>query len=662
MTRETPSRRQRAWLAAWLLALLAPALAQVPDPAATTRTVGAATLTRCEDVDAWCGRLARPLDATGKVAGAIEIAFEYYPARGAGPRRGTLVATEGGPGYPATGSREAYLALYEPLRGDHDVVLMDNRGTGRSGAIHCEPLQNATALTLEDIGRCGATLGARAALYGTADAADDLEAVLAALDAGPVDLYGDSYGTFFAQVFAVRHPGRLRSLVLDGAYPLDGPDLAWYPGYAPAMRDKFNRLCERNPSCAALPGSSLEHLAPALAALRRQPHPAVATDADGTVQHFRADAGALATVLFGAAPAYATLKEADAAARAYVAGDRRPLHRLMAESLAAVDSRDATRAPALFSAGLAAAVMCEDAPQIFDMHLPPAARLAARDRALAGRRRTAPDTYAPFTIDEYRRMPPDYAFIEQCVRWPAADPAHPPAYREGAVRGFAAVPVLVLSGELDNMTTVADGAAAAAQFPQARQVVLANSLHVNALPHARSPCGAALVRRFIETLDVGDTTCAAAIPPLRLAPAFVRRSDAVTPAIAQEGNGADARDLRLAAAALATVGDLLGRLAANGSGHGEGLRGGTFTASGSGVPAAVHAELHAVRWTEDLAVSGTVDFRPGADDGEAVLSFRAADGRRGELRAAWPPGGPEARARLDGRIDGRPLRAQAPAP
>ena len=115
MTRDTPFRRQRAWPAAWLLALLAPALAQVPEPAATTRTVGTAKLTRCEGVDAWCGRLARPLDSAGKVDGTIEIAFEYYPARAAGPRRGTLVATEGGPGYPATGSHESYLALYEPL-------------------------------------------------------------------------------------------------------------------------------------------------------------------------------------------------------------------------------------------------------------------------------------------------------------------------------------------------------------------------------------------------------------------------------------------------------------------------------------------------------------------------------------------------------------------
>ena len=110
---------------------------------------------------------------------------------------------------------------------------------------------------------------ARSALYSTAFAADDLAAILDALGSGPIDLYGDSYGTYFEQVFALRHPGRLRSIVLDGAYPLDGPDYAWYPSYAPAMRDKFNIACRHAEACNRLAGNSLDHVAPALALLRR---------------------------------------------------------------------------------------------------------------------------------------------------------------------------------------------------------------------------------------------------------------------------------------------------------------------------------------------------------------------------------------------------------
>ena len=42
-----------------------------------------------------------------------------------------------------------------------------------------------------------------------------------------IDLYGDSYGSYVGQAFAVRHGDRLRSLVLDAAYPLPGTDPAF---------------------------------------------------------------------------------------------------------------------------------------------------------------------------------------------------------------------------------------------------------------------------------------------------------------------------------------------------------------------------------------------------------------------------------------------------
>ncbi len=639
---------------AWLLVAALPAAAE---PARLT--VGALSLQRCPPAGAYCGRLERPLDPSGRVAGTIGIHFEFYPATGAA-RTGTVVAADGGPGYPATGSRTAYLALLGSLRADHDLLLMDNRGTGRSGAVDCTRLQQAPLLSIADIGACGRALGAAAPLYGTAHAADDLDAILGLLALGPVDLYGNSYGTFFAQVFAVRHPDRLRSLVLDGAYPLDAPDLAWYPAYAPAVRSKLNLSCARSPSCAAVPGSSLEHLAPALAELRRRPRRARSFDADGVVQEFTADATALALVLFGSAPPFATLREADAAAQAYARGDPAPLWRLMAEAQSAVDSRDPSHDPAQFSQGLAMAVTCGDTPQIFDMGLPPAQRRADRERVLALRRSQAPDTYAPFAIDEFRGMVPDYSFIDECIDWPAQQPDRPPAYIAARAQGFPPLPVLVLSGEFDNMTSAVDGDLAARQFSNARHVVLANSLHVNALPQARSPCGAGLVRRFLATLDPGDTGCAQAVPPLRLAPPFARHYRDVPAATALAGNSVDRRALSAAAAALATTGDLLGRLEANGSGRGRGLRGGSFSVAAQG--SRLRATLARVRWTEDLDVSGTLEVEPGGGAGEATLRFRDRGGLEGTLVASWPAGGPEARARLVGQSGGLALAAETAAP
>jgi pimeloyl-ACP methyl ester carboxylesterase len=651
----------RGWVFAFGVALVlsaaagrARADAEKPSSAVPALKVGSLTLQRCRTPAPWCGTLVRALDPAGVVAGTLSIYFEYYPHLAPGKSLGMLVATEGGPGYPATESRDEYLALLRPLRAHRDLVIMDNRGTGQSGAINCPAMQSAPVITVEDVGACGRSLGAQAALYSTALAADDLAAILDAVACAPVDLYGDSYGTYFEQVFAVRHRAMLRSIVLDGAYPLDGPDYAWYPTYAPAMRDKFNVACSRDAACAQLPGNSLDHIAPALALLRSAPFKAQAHDADGKVQSFTADASMLATVMFGASPAYASVHELDAAARAFIAGDPAPLLRLMAETLVGVDSRDATQAPAKFSAGLAAAVMCQDTPQIFDMTLEPKRRIADRDRAIARRKITASGTYAPFTIDEYRGMPLDYSFIDECVLWPVEPHIVP------ATAPYPDIPVLIISGELDNMTTLADGAAVARRFPHGRRLIMANSFHVNALPHARSGCAAEIVRRFVATLRPGDTRCTRAVPAVRLVPQFARRVSELAPARATAGNAAAPEQLRAAAAALLTAGDILARVGSNTSGAGVGLRGGTFSVL-------AHADryeltLRNVRWSEDLSVSGTLSWPPRSGRVAGELTLAGADEFSGPLSVSWIEGLTQARAQIRGKLGNAVVAAEMSAP
>jgi pimeloyl-ACP methyl ester carboxylesterase len=622
--------------------------------------VGSIELRPCAAAPAYCGALNRPLDPTGAVPGRIAIHFEYYPHSGPGKPIGTLVATEGGPGYPATESRDSYLALFNPLRRQRDFLLMDNRGTGRSGAIDCRELQTAEKWTVELTAACGRSLGDSAPLYSTAYAADDLAAILEALDIRRIDLYGDSYGTYFEQVFAVRHPNSLRSLVLDGAYPLNGADYPWYPSYAPAMRDKFDIACRRFEPCARLPGKSIERILPVLKELRSRPFPARAADSDGKEREFIADPSQLAIVMYGGAPAFATVRELDAAARAFAEGDRAPLLRLMAETISGVDSRDPTADASKWSAGLAAAVMCQDPPQIFDMRLAPLLRVADRDRAVTDRKRTLPDTYAPFTIDEYRGMPLDYSFIDQCVEWPVAPTRHPASHVVAADAHYPDVPALIISGELDNITTMADGAAVAGAFKHGTQIRIANSFHVNALPRARSGCGAEIVRRFIETLSPGDTACAADVPPLRLVPGFATRAAHLEPAKALAGNRADAAQLRFASAAVMTAGDVLARLGGNTTGQGVGLRGGSFRVVND-VPMS-RVTLTQVRWTEDLAVSGTIDKPARSGAVRARLHLTAADKLTGDLTIAWTEGTAASGAAIRGTIGGATVLARTDAP
>lgn len=639
-------------------------LAVMSGPALSLQ-VGRLNLSACEPLAGapphrFCGQLQRPLDPADPGGEQISIHFEYYRHTAPGRSFGVLIAAEGGPGYASTGSWADYYPLYEPMRDRNDLLLMDNRGTGKSGALRCDALQNAAAPTVGLVGDCGQQLGARAVLFSTTLAADDLAAILDALELPSADLYADSYGTYFAQVFATRHGGKLRSIVLDGAYPLGGPDYAWYPNYAPAMRSRFNVACARSTSCAQLPGDSISHIRPALELLRRHPHQASATDADGKQLTFEANAARLATLMFSGQPAYASLRETDSAARAYASGDEAPLLRLMAESIPAVDSRDASNTPDRWSAGLAAAVMCLDPPQVFDLNLALLPRQEQFRKALAERARTLPLAYEPFTLNEFLGLPLDYSFIEQCIQWPVP-PAAFPAPRVDAALAYPDIPALVISGEFDTMTPVADAMAVAARFPHSQHVILANSFHVNALPRGRTDCAMKIAQRFLKTLESGDTRCAQDVPAVPLARDFARSVRTVEPAHSQTPGNTGDLALRCAAAAVLTAGDVLARVRNNESHQGTGLRGGTFRIEGP--PPEVQVDLEAVRWTDDLPVSGRIHWRGDRAPVDAQLHWSGPGAcGQGDIEAIWPQDLTDAKASVRGSIDGADVDAVLPSP
>ena len=133
-------------------------------------TVGSLTLKYCNsDYDGYCGSIKRPLDPTGVVAGNDQrrLRSTTRASTRATPSLGTLLPQEGGPGYSTRRHADAYLNIYGSLRDHRDVLIIDKRGTGLSGAVDCPEIQTGDPSDPASLADCGAQLGTKAPLYGT---------------------------------------------------------------------------------------------------------------------------------------------------------------------------------------------------------------------------------------------------------------------------------------------------------------------------------------------------------------------------------------------------------------------------------------------------------------------------------------------------------------
>ena len=623
--------------------------------------IGSVMLGKCPGVPAYCGSLSRPLDPAGQVSGNIRIVFQLFPHRDRSqPALEPIVAVEGGPGYPSIGSRAGYVELFSPLMDRRDLLLVDNRGTGGSQAIDCQQIQTSAFLFLTGVAQCGSFLGDTADLYGSGLAADDLAAVLDALSIPQINLYGDSYGTFFSQAFAGRHPERLRSVVLDSAYPVIGGS-PWYPEAAPAMRNAFESACKQSLSCRNLPGDSLARITALLNALRAHPFQGRAYDGDGQLLTVTADATSLALLAFGNSTGPVVYRELDAAARAYLNdGNSAPALRLFAENSVVSQSGGPPFDPTEYSAGLFVAVSCSDYPQVYDMTSPPNERIGQRMKSFAEEQSNDPGVYAPFTIAEFNSIPLDYSVLDTCLPWPVPSSLHPPGQPVPPGSVFTSAPVLVLSGTLDSLTPAQQGAEAAALFPNSRQVLVANSFHVTAIGD-EDDCASQIVLRFVKVLDPGDTSCAAQIAEVRTLPKFVDFAAELDPAVALPGNQGSKEDLQVAAAAAFSAGDVIARWWMNLSGSGVGLRGGTFQYGYGAGQYEFH--LNNIAWVKDVSVSGAMTWgysKPGTVTAHLALSGN--DGEAGVLDIRWNDRTRHAMATISGQIRTRKIAATMYAP
>ncbi|HEY7003422.1 MAG TPA: alpha/beta hydrolase [Gaiellaceae bacterium] len=599
--------------------------------------------------DARCGYLPVPLDRTHPGGRKIQIYFERYPRRDRdGKRVGTVVSIEGGPGYPTTPDRSGRAALWRPISANRDLVLVDLRGTGKSGALSCPAYTKTTRPYPQRGGRCAKQIGPKRDFYNTSQSVKDVEAVLERLGlAHDVDLYGDSYGSYAAQAYALRYPGRLRSLVLDGTYPVPGTDPAWSDLVA-AVRRGYRLTCRRHPGCPATAHGTdpVSLIAGFAQQVRANPIVGTAPNGDGTPTHVRLTEKVLAWMAGATYYYYASYRDLQAAIYASRHGDDAPILRLAAETYfkdgGPID-------PPSWSEALYQAVTCHDYPQLWSPATPISGRVAEAKSQIAA---YPPGTFRPFSAAAWTGT--DYEGALACLYWPSPatpDPPDPP----GAT--YPNVPTLVLNGDLDTITPSADAHDVADNFPNSHFVEVQNSVHVTAL-YDNDGCASRIYVHFVRKLHTGDTSCASHIGEIHTVSKFPRWLGGVKPAQPGDGDGSTRRDRRIATVAAATVADVVERWWVNYDTTSVGLRGGRWSYTGAD-PTNFH--LDGVRFVRNVGVSGKAQWFLTRGTVDAHVSVEAA-GTAGELHLRWPRHVKHSVAQISGQIAGRPLRASMLAP
>ena len=443
---------------------------------------------RLASIAARCGVLKVPEDRGNPGGATIELSVAIVPALNRRAAAPPLFLLAGGPGQGAAAMYASIAPAFIRANRNHDIVLVDQRGTGRSAPLSCEhpdewqAVGNDLPALRQTTLACLRKYGERVRFYTTSAAVADLAAVREALHIPAIDLYGVSYGTRVAQLYVRRYPASVHAVILDGVtFPEQaiGPDT---PLDGQRALDLIVTRCEKSPDCAATyPGLKQD-----LETLRRQfgatTSPIIIDDPNN---------GSPLKIEFGRDMLSASLRFLSYnATQASLLPTL--LHRAAEGALAPLAAQTVMTSRQLadqLASGMQNTVICSEDVPFF-----PAAGI---DRAAIDRTYQGADQ-----LD---------ALVEICKLWPRgpvdAD-LHSPLVSD--------IPALLLSGEADPVTPPADAERAARGFLRHRHLVLSGEGH----GQVSTGCVPKLMAEFLDTAapEKLDASC---LEGHRAAPFFV---------------------------------------------------------------------------------------------------------------------------------------------
>ncbi|MFE2855463.1 alpha/beta fold hydrolase [Streptomyces lavendulae] len=510
-------RERVAWAAALALMVVAALLGSPPVPAAAAPPPAAGAPVPvlswgpCEaaagdapDDGFRCATARVPLDHRRPTGPTIPLAVTRRLAPDRTHRTGVLVLHPGGPGNSGVDfARDSYDALPAALRDAFDVVGYDMRGVARSRQVECwndaeyaaavdaargapgpGALRGAVRQGLDFATACRQRSGDLVPFVGTGSNAGDLDLLRRALGEQTLTFYGRSFGSYVGTVYAARFPGRVRAMVLDGAYDprryADAPytyDAVQFEALDAAV-GRFLDWCARNATTCGFGGG---HPRRAFEALKRDLDARPVVTPDGR----RATGYTLAyRMMFTVNSGKQVWRHLGAALEA--ARSRRTSFLLNPPSPAAF---------AFLNANLA--VECAD-------------RVYPAGRPLLGALVGARAATAPLLGPPIGLGPPtyDHNHAPACAQWQLERPSR----YEGSYRAAGSAPILVLGTTGDPDTPYRDAVALAGTLDNGRLLTFAAEGHT---AYNRSACVSTLATAYLATLALPapGTVCADETPP-----------------------------------------------------------------------------------------------------------------------------------------------------
>lgn len=437
--------------------------------------------------DAYCGTYRVYEDRDAKQGRQLDLRIVVLPALETNAKPDPVFFLAGGPGQGAAEMAAGIKELLRRVQTARDIVLVDQRGTGKSHPLTCEPSTDRLAdldapdeVGLARLRTCMTGYDADLTKYITPLAMDDLDEVRAFLGYEQINVVGGSYGTRAGLVYLRQHGDRVRTIVLDGVAPTDMRLPMFFARDAQRALDKLLANCEADTACrAAYPnlGRRVRALFERLEAA--PPRVSLTHPRTGESGELVFRAAHAASVLHGAlySPLVSSLVPA-----LIERAERNDFQGLLA--LGMMNEALASN----IAVGLQLSVLCSEDDRF----------ITSQDLEAA----TAGSVFARHLLS-WR--------VHACAMWPKAQ--LPPGYREPV---SSDVPALILSGELDPVTPPEWGAQAATHLSRSTHVVATGTGH----GVLSTGCGQRLVRAFIESGSAQglDIACASTIerPPFFL--------------------------------------------------------------------------------------------------------------------------------------------------